>query len=93
MGQPRPLHRDGGTRAVLAATPRAAPRPRKKFISTFLKPPLYSTAFAAEFGTLYTAVYRPRKQEMEIRWPGVVWPLSLARFQEGARAIHIPGAA
>jgi predicted choloylglycine hydrolase len=67
--------------------------PEEKFIGAFLKPPLYSTAFAAGFGTLYTAVYRPRKQEMEIRWPGVVWPLSLARFQEGARAIHIPGAA
>jgi hypothetical protein len=30
---------------------------------------------------------------MEIRWPGVVWPLSLTNFEDGARQVHIPGAA
>jgi predicted choloylglycine hydrolase len=67
--------------------------PEEKFINAFLKPPLYSTAFAAGFGTLYTAIYRPRKREMEVRWPGLTWPLSLTAFEEGARAIHIPGVA
>jgi predicted choloylglycine hydrolase len=67
--------------------------PEEKFIGAFLKPPLYSTAFAAGFGTLYTAVYRPRKREMEVRWPGTCWPLSLADFQEGGRRVQIPGAA
>lgn len=64
-----------------------------KFIAAFLKPPLYSTAFEHGFGTLYTAVYRPRKKEMEIRWPGTIWPLSMDAFKEGARLVHIPGAA
>ncbi len=67
--------------------------PEDKFIGAFLKPPLYSTAFHAGFGTLYTAVYRPRKKQMEIRWPGVSWPLSLTDFEDGARDVHIPGAA
>jgi predicted choloylglycine hydrolase len=64
-----------------------------KFIHAFLKPPLYSTAFSVGFGTLYTAVYRPRKREMEIRWPGTVWPFSIDDFQEGGRNVQIPGAA
>ncbi|NNE54199.1 MAG: hypothetical protein HKN30_17560, partial [Sulfitobacter sp.] len=67
--------------------------PEEKFISAFLKPPLYSTAFAAGFGTLYTAVYRPRKKEMELRWPGTTWALSLDKFVEGAREVLVPGAA
>lgn len=45
-----------------------------KFIRAFLKPPLCSTAFAQGFGTLYTAVYRPRKKAMEIRRPGTSGP-------------------
>jgi hypothetical protein len=65
--------------------------PEEKFIGAFLKPPLYSTAFNHGFGTLYTAVYRPRKKEMELRWPGVVWPLSMKDFQEGAREVTLPG--
>ncbi|MFD2741439.1 C45 family autoproteolytic acyltransferase/hydrolase [Sulfitobacter aestuarii] len=67
--------------------------PQEKFITAFLKPPLYSTAFDAGFGTLYTAVYRPGKREMELRWPGTIWPLSLKNFTEGGRRILVPGAA
>jgi predicted choloylglycine hydrolase len=67
--------------------------PEEKFINAFLKPPLYSTAFNVGFGTLFTAIYRPRKQEMELRWPGAVWPLSMANFQEAGRHVSIPGAA
>ena len=65
--------------------------PEEKFIGAFLKPPLYSTAFQHGFGTLYTAVYRPRKKEMELRWPGTVWPFSLSDFEEGAREVLLPG--
>lgn len=65
--------------------------PEEKFINAFLRPPLYSTAFRHGFGTLYTAVYRPRKQEMELRWPDVIWPLSLKDFIEGAREVTLPG--
>ena len=65
----------------------------EKFIAAFLRPPLYSTAFSAGFGTLYTAVYRPRLREMELRWPGTVWPMSMENFVEGGRRVQIPGAA
>ena len=65
----------------------------EKFISAFLKPPLYSHAFNAGFGTLYTAVYRPRKRQMELRWPGTIWPQRLDAFDEGSRKVLLPGAA
>lgn len=64
--------------------------PEEKFIGAFLKPPLYSTAYSAGFGTLYTAVYRPRKREMEIRWPHTTWSFSFDRFEEGGRQVVIP---
>ncbi|MFV0299888.1 MAG: C45 family autoproteolytic acyltransferase/hydrolase [Paracoccus sp. (in: a-proteobacteria)] len=64
--------------------------PEEKFIGAFLKPPIYSAAFDRGFGTLYTAVYRPRKGEAELRWPGAVWPLSLDRFDDDLRMIEVP---
>ena len=67
--------------------------PQDVFIDAFLKPPLYSTAFAQGFGTLYTSVYRPRLREMEVRWPGTIWPMSMHAFQDSARRVAIPGAA
>ncbi|MGB3147193.1 MAG: C45 family peptidase [Paracoccaceae bacterium] len=65
--------------------------PEEKFINAFLRPPLYSTAFDRGFGTLYTAVYRPRLGEMELRWPTGGWALNLADFAEGSRLIATPG--
>ncbi len=67
--------------------------PEEKFIGAFLKPPLYSHAFSAGFGTLYTAVYRPRKRQMELRWPGTIWSQTIDNFEEGARNVSLPGAA
>jgi predicted choloylglycine hydrolase len=64
--------------------------PEEKFIGAFLKPPLYSTAFDQGFGTLYTAVYRPRLGQMELRWPRATWPLDLNDFVEDARMIYTP---
>ena len=64
--------------------------PEEKFILAFLRPPLYSTAYDRGFGTLYTAVYRPRKGEMELRWPRGRWPLDLNEFQEAAHLIMTP---
>ena len=66
------------------------PESEEKFIGRFLKPPLYSTAYSVGFGTLYTAVYRPRKREMAIHWPGAEWVFSLKEFQEGSRWIAVP---
>jgi predicted choloylglycine hydrolase len=64
--------------------------PPEKFIGAFLKPPLYSVAYDAGFGTLYTAVYHPRRFAMELRWPGRTWPLSGAALDEGSQRIAYP---
>jgi predicted choloylglycine hydrolase len=64
--------------------------PEQRFIGAFLKPPLYSTAFDQGFGTLYTAVYRPRLGQMELRWPRATWPLHINNFIEDSRMIYTP---
>ncbi len=67
--------------------------PLDKFIGAFLKPPLHSTAYEHGFGTLYTAVYKPRSGELEIRWPGTNWQFSLNDFTQSQRRVHLPKAA
>ena len=42
-------------------------------ISAFLQPPLYNTAYAEGFGTMYTAAYRPRDGVVDYVWPGSTW--------------------
>lgn len=69
------------------------PESQEKFVGAFLRPPLYSVAFDQGFGTLYTAVYRPRQRLMELHWPQSTWPISLDDFHDGARAIRMPSAA
>jgi len=67
--------------------------PKEKFIGAFLKPPLYSTAFGAGFGTLYTAVYEPRAGEMRLCWPGTSWVQRLDDFTEDFRSVRYPAVA
>jgi predicted choloylglycine hydrolase len=64
--------------------------PAEKFIAAFLKPPLYSTNFAAGFGTLYTAVYWPARGRAEIHWPGAVWRHKIGRSGGDKRNIRYP---
>lgn len=66
--------------------------PEARFIGAFLKPPLYSVAFGEGFGTLYTAVYRPRLGAFDYRWPGGTWRFTLDGFAEGARRVRYPAA-
>jgi predicted choloylglycine hydrolase len=42
-------------------------------VASFLRPPLYNTAYAAAFGTMYTAVYRPVVGVVDYVWPGSRW--------------------
>ena len=56
-------------------------------IQSFLRPPLYSTAFAKGYGTIYTAVYRPGRCTLEALWPESTWQLSFDRFDEGSRTV------
>ena len=63
---------------------------QEKFIGAFLKPPLYSTAFSEGFGTLYTAVYRPKTGQMELRWPVGTYPLSVTGFEDATWRVRVP---
>ena len=68
------------------------PETEERFIAAFLRPPLYSTAFASGFGTLYTAAWRPAAGAMALCWPGSEWSQSFAAFEEGARQVVTPEA-
>ncbi len=63
----------------------------ERFISAFLRPPLYSTAFKAGFGTLYTAVYRPDTKGLTLLWPFMQWDLSIDEFEESHRSVRFLG--
>lgn len=64
--------------------------PLHKFIRAFLRPPLYSTAFDRGFGTLFTAVYKPKRKTMALRWPEGEWSFDLDGFQEGHKEVRLP---
>jgi len=64
-----------------------------RFVSAFLRPPLYSFAFNQGFGTLYTAVYEGRQRRLTLHWPGKVWKLEMRNFQEGNASVRLPDAA
>lgn len=64
--------------------------PASRFIGAFQRPPLYSTAFGRGFGTVYTAVYWPKRGTAEYHWPGVQWTQSLKSPIEGSRLIRFP---
>ncbi len=66
------------------------PESQDRFIDAFLRPPLYSVAFEAGFGTLYTAAYRPRLGEMELIWPDQRWSRSFTEFREGSLDVYYP---
>ena len=54
-----------------------------EFIGSFLKSPLYSTAFDRGFGTLYTAAYRTVDGCVELAWPDRPHRVfALDRFQD-----------
>lgn len=53
----------------------------------FLKAPLFNRKYSKGFGTIYTAVYRPKEDAMELRWPGVKLRQTFEKFQEGITTI------
>lgn len=52
------------------------------FVDAFLRDPLFSTAYASGFGTLYTAAYRIAEGSVEYRWPAHTWRLGFDDFVE-----------
>jgi len=59
----------------------------ESFVGEFLRPPLYSTAYARGFGTLYTAVYEPGAGANYL-WPHFSWRQSFASFTEGVHRVR-----
>lgn len=63
-----------------------------RFVERFADDPLYSSRFEEAFGTLYTAVYRPRGRRAEYIWPGFLSRQSIDGFREGeARVVYGDG--
>ena len=61
---------------------------RAGLVGSFLRPPLYSTAYARGFGTLYTTIYDPLQGTMALRWPDDPgWTLALERPAAGERRV------
>jgi predicted choloylglycine hydrolase len=56
---------------------------RDGFVAAFLRDPLFSTAYASGFGTLYTAAYDVSEGAVELRWPAHAWRLAFDAFTEG----------
>jgi predicted choloylglycine hydrolase len=77
--------------ALLAERLRSPGESVEHLTELFLEPPLLSTAYQRAMGTLYTAVYYPRRGEVELRWPGRTVRRSLARFQEGEIEVDLAG--
>lgn len=63
-------------------------------LGVFLQPPVYQTAFDRNYGTLYTARYRPDDASLELVWPKARWQQSCRTFIEDTRTIGYsdPGA-
>ena len=52
------------------------------FVDAFLRAPLFSTAYANGFGTLYTAAYDVLRGVVDYRWPTHAWRLGFGAFEE-----------
>lgn len=57
----------------------------ERLTACFLRSPLYTTAYGQHFGTVYTAVYRPRLGEGRYLWPDGSWRHRIDSFEEGLR--------
>lgn len=77
------LEREALLREALAAPGADASTLR----AAMLRPPLYATAFDRGWGTLYTAVWRPRDGSLEMAWPGGSWSLGFSDFGEREREV------
>ncbi len=64
----------------LLADPAVTP---EAFADAFLVPPIFNSAGAGHFGTLYTAVLRPVDGVVEYRWPGFRWRQAFEAFEPG----------
>src|SRR5439155_9591869 len=62
----------------------------ESLIAAFLREPLYSTAYARGFGTLYTAAYRAAEGRVDYLWPGSYWTQSFDGFVQSSHTAQLP---
>ena len=90
MAAPRGRHRERRARAVPRAPPvEARDRARRSWPMPSSGRRFIRRPIARGYGTLYTAIYRPARGEVEYRWPELSWTFSFAAFGEGVRRIHL----
>jgi len=53
----------------------------------FLQAPIYRPVRKGDWGTLYTACYRPADASVQLRWPRASWRQSIAAFGVGERLV------
>jgi predicted choloylglycine hydrolase len=53
----------------------------------FLQAPIYRPVRKGDWGTLYTACYRPADSSVQLRWPRFDWHQSIAKFEPGERVV------
>lgn len=64
---------------------------RKEFVQQFLRAPLYNTRYGRGFGTLYTAVYNPRRGTVRYLWPTAEVTQSLVEFAPRELRVELAG--
>lgn len=58
-------------------------------IQAMLCKPLYQEAWLRGYGTLYSAVYRPFSNSVELLWPQQSWKQTLQNFEEGKITVSL----
>jgi len=53
----------------------------------FLQAPIYRPVKKGDWGTLYTACYRPADSSVQLRWPRFSWRQSITEFEPGERVV------
>lgn len=77
--------------ALLAAYLRGSGTSVEELVALFLRPPLLGSQYHRAMGTLYTAVYYPRRGQVELRWPHLTVRRSLQDFEEGVVDVDLTG--
>lgn len=57
---------------------------RERLLERFTERPIYRPVKPGDWGTLYTACYRPETRELELRWPSTRWSQSIGGFSAGS---------
>jgi len=61
---------------------------KERLLERFTEPPIYRPVGPGDWGTLYTACYRPETRAVELRWPNTSWTQSIGAFAPGERFVN-----